>query len=526
MPNKDDQGGVAPALEDEIGALQHLLEDGRPGEAAPRLRTLAEAHPRNSGVLATLARCCRDLGEGESELAALEQLLTLEPLHSGALARVAALLAERGDIAGAAAHCQALSDAKPGLARPAMQLAVFRQRLGDHAGEAAALKRFLEVKPDHSGAHGRLADLLEAEGKLAEAAPHLKRFLQARPEKTRAWVRLAQAAEAAGDRAEAEAAWARVAELHPGQMAASERLTALRLIAEGSARGPASGALKVQVLGNCQAYAMGRCLRALLPNAEVTALNWGELSSDAHIAHFVQGLGIYDVLVTQPVRAPELERLGAELLLAGPARSVFFPGLHFTGFQPDALRTLGKGLTSMIGEWHSALIMAAWRMGLPARRAEELFNAYVYGALGYFDEYAKASRFLLQGASKFDWDLSAELQAWPAPFVHTPNHPRIGVMMDLARGVCARLGLDTDPDAAAPADPFVASGTWPIYPEIGKRLGLKGETTFVSIGKVRRAFALDEAIAWYYAAYAKASPESLAVRRVDEVIGVLRAEGI
>ncbi len=99
--------------------------------------------------------------------------------------------------------------------------------------------------------------------------------------------------------------------------------------------------------------------------------------------------------------------------------------------------------------------------------------------------------------------------------------------MDLARAACALLGLEAEAEAPAPEDPFALFGAWPIYPEIGKRLGLKGEMTFVSPYEHGGAFALDEAITWYYAAYAKAPPGALAaVDRVDEVIGLLRAEGI
>ena len=170
--------------------------------------------------------------------------------------------------------------------------------------------------------------------------------------------------------------------------------------------------------------------------------------------------------------------------------------------------------------------MAAYRMGLPRARAEELFNAYVYGALGYFDEDAKAETFLQRAAKQIEWDFGAELQTWPRPFVHTPTHPRIEVMMDIARGVCGRLGLETAPDAATPPDPFAGSGAWPIYPEIGKRLGLAGEMTFVSPFEQGRALGLEEAIAWYFAAYAKVPAEVLAVPRVDKVIALLKAEGV
>ncbi len=50
--------------------------------------------------------------------------------------------------------------------------------------------------------------------------------------------------------------------------------------------------------------------------------------------------------------------------------------------------------------------------------------------------------------------------------------------------------------------------------------------TFVSPLEQGRPLVLGEAIVWYYAAYAKVPHEVLAIPRVDQVIALLRAEGI
>ena len=158
-----------------------------------------------------------------------------DPALEDQLVAIGRLLGE-GPPNDAEPRLHALVEAHPGNPSVWAMAARWRQTLADQPGEAAALKRLLEIKPDHVGAHGRLADLLEAAGDLAEAAPHLKRYAEAKPGKTRIWVRLAQAAEAAGDWPEAEAAWTRVCELYPNQIAAAERLTALRAAAKAPAR--------------------------------------------------------------------------------------------------------------------------------------------------------------------------------------------------------------------------------------------------------------------------------------------------
>ena len=523
----EDPGAAAPPLEDEIRAIQRLLGEGRTAEAEPRLRALAETHPGHPWFWTALAQCHEASGDTSAELEATTRVLALDPSRNRLRMRAALILEGRGDFAEAAAHYRVLADAHPERPKLALRLARTCRWIGDEAGETAALAHLLALEPANVEAHGRLADLHETAGRMGEAATHLNTLAHALPDRKALWGRLARALEASGDLAGAEAAWAHVLGLDPDNLEAGERLTVLR--ASGSSpppgRAPAAG-LKLAVLGNCQAYAMARCLRVLNPAARISAVGWAELRTPAQIERMHASLGEFDAVLAQPVNVPRLERLGPKVLIRR-ARCFFFPGINFTGFQPDAVRAFGDGVRSLIGEWHSALVMAAWRMGLPEARAEELFNAYIYGALGYFDEYAKAEQFLHAGAARIGWDLSAELEAWPAPFVHTPNHPRIEVMMDLARAACALLGLEAEADVAPPADPFAVFGAWPIYPEIGRRLGLKGEMSFVSPTEGGRALALDEAIAWYYAVYAKAPPEALAaVDRVDEVIAMLKAEGV
>ena len=523
MLKTDEPGAPAPTQQDEIEAVQRLLAEGRAAEAEPRLRVLAAANPDQLWFWVSLAHCYEAMGDTAAELDACEKALALDPSRGRLRMRAAAALAERGDLAAAEAHYRMLSDAHPQSAKLALRLARVRGMLGDKPGEAAAWARLLAVEPGHPEANLRLADMHERAGRLAEAAAHLKQVAQSMPDKLRIWTRLAHAAEAAGDAAEAQAAWRRIVELNPADVDAPERLALLRFSESPSGRATASG-LRMVVLGNCQAYAMARCLRALNPSADIAAVSWADLRSPAHVERLKATLAEVDAVVTQP--ANHLREFSPKTLIRGSTRAAFFPGLHFTGFQPDAVRVMAKGLKSLIGEWHSALIIAAYRMGLPKARAEELFNAYVYGALGYFDEYAKAATFLRQSAEQIEWELAAELETWPRPFVHTPNHPRIEVMMDIARGVCGRLGLDAAPDPVMPPDPFVAFGAWPIYLEIGKRLGLAGEMIFVSPLEQGRALDLREALAWFYAAYAKVPADVLALRRVDEVIERLKAEGI
>ena len=527
---KPEDSGPAAPFDERLRRAQQLFLGGGFAEAAALFRGLAEERPRKVRLWTILAQCFEALGDEPAELAACGRAIELDPTLVRARQRAAGILGERGEIAAAADHMQAVSDQLPHLSMPALRLARLRQALGEAEGETAAWIRVLAVEPDQVEAHSRLAELYWRAGQTQIAAPHLKRIVAAFPSKRKFWERLAHCYEEAGDLEAAEATWARVLELDPSDVHASERLAKVRLF-QGLA--PAAGrrtpAMRLAVLGNCQAYAMARCIRALNPDVEIVSVSWAELKSDEQVQRLISSLEGLDAVLAQPVNDPRLAGLHPKVLIRRPTPCAFFPAVHFTGFHPDALLGPGRaGLGSLIGEWHSALILAGYLRGLPPERTEALFNAYVYGVLGYLDEYAKAEQFLRLRAEQIEWDLGPDLGAWRAasPFVHVPNHPKIEVMMSLARQVCINSGLEFDAAAATPADPFDRFGDWPIYPELGKRLGVPGEMVFVSPVEQDRAFDLLGAIRWFYAGYAKAPPETLRFARVDQVIERLRAEGI
>ena len=529
---KAEESGPAEAASfgERLRKAQQLFLDGGFAEAAGLFQGLAHEQPDEVRLWVVLAQCFEALGDAPAELAACKHAIALDPALWRVRQRAAGILGDRGEIAAAAVHMQAISDTLPNLVKPALRLARLRAALGEDEAETAAWVRVLAADPDQMEAHSRLAELHWQAGRHLAAAPHLQRVAEAFPGRVKFLQRLAHCHEEAGDLDAAEATWARVLQLDPGAMEASERLAKMRVF-RGSppVAGQRTPAMRLAVLGNCQAYAMARCIRALNPEVEIASIGWAELKSDEQVQRLVSSLEGLDAVLVQPLNHPGLEGLHPKALIRRPIRCVFFPALHFTGFHPDALLGPGRaGLGSLIGEWHSALILAAYLRGLPPERTEALFNAYIYGALGYYDEYAKAEQFLQMRAAQVEWDLGAELVAWrgASPFVHTPNHPKIEVMMSLARQLCAKAGLEFDADALAPADPFDRFGDWPVYPQIGKRLGVPGEMVFVSPALQGRAFDLQGAIRWFYDAYAKASPETLRFARVDAILETLRAEGI
>lgn len=530
--SKEDESRTAakPDFVEAAAKVQGLLDQGRAAEALPLAVALTVTRRRAAWPWSLVARCHEALGDAEAELEACERELALEPERGRARLRAAALQIERGNIDAAATHYQILSDAQPERAKLAVRLARLNAELGRAEPETAAWRRVLQAEPENAHAHHRLAELYWQAGRAAEAAPHLSRVTQANPGNAKLWHRLAVASEDAGDLEGAEAAWRHILELNPGALEPAERVARLggrRARARGAPR--SAVARRLTVLGNCQAYGMASCLRALNPELDVEAVSWPELRSGEQVASLARTLEDVDMVLAQPINDPALASLGSKALVRRKMRSAFFPAIHFTGFHPDALLIAGpRRPTALFGDWHSALMVAGFRMGLTPERTSALFNAYVYGVLGYFDEYAKAAEYLTWQCRQAGWNLDGELEAWGAdgPFVHTPNHPRIEVIMAVARRACVQLEIETDPAARTPADVYAQFGDWPVYPELGKRLGLETRLDFIALNGGGRTLGLDEAVAWCYRAYAEAPPETLASPRVEQIIKTLKVEGV
>ncbi len=507
-----------------------LLAAGKPQQAAALASKLAAAVPSSFQFWLLLADCEAASGNRPAEIEALEGALAAQPHRGRARIRLARRLAATGELARAAAHLQRLVD--DGAAGPELllQLASLYRELRRPEAEAEAWTRFVAIDPSDAKGRDRLAELHMMAGRSREALGHLARALEARPTKAKLWALQASLCEDLGELDEAELAWSKLLELNPNDLSAERRLAQVRMLRRPQAPAVRSGrtpAARLSLLGNCQAHVLAACLRQLNPDLQVTSVSWADLVSKESLARAAGALSQADAVVVQPVAAPRLEPLNPRALAARGLRILRYPPVLFTGFHPDAVHAPRRaGLRSIIGAWHSALILAAFELGLPPHRTAELFNAYVYGVLGYFDEYASSARFLTEKARQTGWDISTEIETWRREgcFVHTPNHPRIDIMMSLARRVCAGLELDFDAEATPPPDPFDLA--WPLYPEIGKRLGLRGEMLFTTTLDGGRSFDLDEAIAWFYDAYCRAPAGSLRHRRADEIVALLKSEGV
>ena len=323
-----------------------------------------------------------------------------------------------------------------------LELAVRRRAEGDGPGERRAIERAVELA-SRPATYDRRTVLFGARRLMYLEAPE-----------------------------SAAAAWRTLLSAEPHHVESQNHLTELELYelpADGRRR-----KLKLGVLGNCQAYSLADFLRRLYPEVEIRAMGVGEVGGPDEAEATAKLYSGFDAVVSQPVgsrRGP----LSTRAMTSSARRYVLYPSILFNGFHPDMVPSGGypRGM-------HSRLALAGLAMGLSQERTAELFNAYIYGVLGYFDVAAKAERYLLEVAERHNFGLEAWLPNWRAggAFMHTPVHPSIRVISSIAERVADALELGPPQAKADMTDMLEPLGVWPVYPEIARRLGVSGDLTF------------------------------------------------
>lgn len=418
---------------------------------------------------------------------------------------------------------RAKAEAAPDRAEPWKRLARAYADAGDIPRQIETMRRLAPLVRDPAGVHKEIARLLIDAGDQAGAIVHLKILVEARPQDHLSLKRLARALMAVEGPEAAAPAWRRLEGLFPGDMEAEEGLALLRR----PNRTLHATADRIAILGNCQALGVSGCLRSLRPDLRVKGYIWNHIVSPASAEVIARELEGFDVVVTHQAKGAAMGALQTHVLRQRVKRLEVFPSLHWTGLHPDATRLPRGALASRaapMGEYHSALALCSFLMGLPQGRAADLYNAYVYARLGYFEEDAKSEQFHLARGHAAGFDLRPAIAQWrrDGVFMHTPNHPTIRVMASIAGLVCERLGLERPAQSVLPSD-LMAGVVWPVYPEIARRQGVAGSAAFKKGGEL---IDLQQMIAQSYAAYAEADPASLRTDHIDRLIETLRLEGI
>lgn len=281
------------------------------------------------------------------------------------------------------------------------------------------------------------------------------------------------------------------------------------------------------VLGNCQAWGLAACLGARRPDWQVESRFVGDLASEQAVSDLADQLPSYDLVVAQSLTKARYAPLRLKRLARGVRRLASFPRVVWTGLHPDMIKigmADGTLAPSPTGNLSSKIASAAFVMGLSPSRACDLFNAYVFARLGYFDEVAKAERFQLDLGAEAGLDLAPVIARWRrlGVFMHHPMHPKIAVSDTLAVEALNALGEDQGAVDNLPPDPLSSDNVWPVLPPLALRLGVDGGVTYRS--RTGDSYDLQAFVAASYRMHAEIGAERLADSNLAGVIDILKAE--
>lgn len=288
---------------------------------------------------------------------------------------------------------------------------------------------------------------------------------------------------------------------------------------------------------NCQAPGVAAALRCLTDASDVIAVASGSMPEEQLRQQIAAHAARADLWFTSPGNRVALD-LYAQHQASG-ARLITLPLVHFTAFHPDVCYA-GHRRTQVLARqpYNSAIAVWAYRQGLDAAATAALFNRRTYQALGYLDNWRPAEQALRKAFEASDLrhryaDFWLHVQRMGC-FMHTPNHPQVPVLAQLARLAAVQAGLPLRNDLA-PGELVdgLASVIWPVYPEIAHELGLgAGSTLWKFIVAHQYLDGVQAYVEQSFASYeaqgiarADLEPRFFNATRLDEVLGRLTGKG-
>lgn len=245
------------------------------------------------------------------------------------------------------------------------------------------------------------------------------------------------------------------------------------------------------VISNCQAFGLANCLETFARDVTCEACDYHDFQQQ--VVDDPDHFRCYDFALVLP-EARDWPRFDPTRL---PAH-VFIPAFQFAAYHPDSVYVFADGEIfggGVIAAYHSIITLAAYKEELPPARAAAFFNARLYQSLGFFAHWQPQRDWIVAQFREAGFDVGGVfLRAGRGrPFMHTVNHPTIEAMAEIARAVLTRFDRPVYRDVTLPPD-NLAGTRWPVYPEIGERLGIAGAYLFKPAER-HKPFELEEFIA-------------------------------
>jgi hypothetical protein len=235
---------------------------------------------------------------------------------------------------------------------------------------------------------------------------------------------------------------------------------------------------RIVVSSNCQSNGLALALRNLLPGAEVIAAPFAWPLEPGKAEELGQKVAASDFWLTIGQPADNAKVIAAAQ--HAPTAVIQIPAIGFSAFHPD-LCYVRNGFTGQLTSYHynSAIVAWAYKNNVDLNDTIGLFNPGTYQQLGYFDQWQSCVDFLQR--SFRGCGLEAEFPMFflniqrTGNFMHSSNHPRIHVLLRLAKILALRVGHDRGIlQKHLELEDELSAISWPMYPEIARELSLDG----------------------------------------------------
>ena len=236
---------------------------------------------------------------------------------------------------------------------------------------------------------------------------------------------------------------------------------------------------EIKILGNCQVGGIAESVSLLVEgvtvHAEFATHNIAELASvlNQHIEY--QGsLIVSDSVRSLIVNNPALEDFDLP-------DTIYFPTISFAAFHPDIQYAFVEGSVVKNGlgsDWNSRILLWAYLHGQTPQQTQELFNVRTYEKLGYFSEWERSSQKLQNTFQDCNFDYGRWIRSVQREgvFMYGINHPTQFSLSELSIQLAEKLFPQSNVNRSNLiylTTDHLSHIVWPIYPDIGDRLGLE-----------------------------------------------------
>ncbi|MDB6179716.1 WcbI family polysaccharide biosynthesis putative acetyltransferase [Paracoccus sp. Z330] len=235
---------------------------------------------------------------------------------------------------------------------------------------------------------------------------------------------------------------------------------------------------KVLIISNCATSGLAHSMRMLNQSVDVRAC---PLSKIKTIDTVLEKNKIFDVAFIHPTLIRSFPDAHQKILTASK-KTIIAPTPYFDGYHPDLCYVTSNGnrISSPIGDYHSALCLAAFQFGLSVNDAVSLFNDATYERLGYYGIWPQSRDLMIKGFADHGHDIGQEFLRWTknGPFLYSVNHPRSQCLFDLSKKFLSAANISYISPPFPPID-YLSKGPWfPIYPGIAERCGVESSMLF------------------------------------------------